>query len=116
MKQVKIVVDEGVANRFKQTCAASDTSMAQVITNFMMGYTNTTKAKRTIVDYTTRKKRRIVVDRIIRQLEEIKLAEELGRDNTPVNLQGTENYERTEELIEILDEAIDILASGWMVP
>ena len=61
-------------------------------------------------DYTTKRKRRAEVARIIGQLELIKAGEERYRDNMPENLQNSAAYEQAEEFIEYLDEALGTLA------
>lgn len=64
-------------------------------------------------NFTTRPNRRIATERLIRQLELIKEAEERYMDNIPGNLQGSVVYEKAESTVSALDEAIELLASAY---
>lgn len=110
--QVKVSVDPSIASAFKGACAASNVSMASVLTQFMAGYANSTMAKKKPQpDYSTKRQRRAAIQKISLQLEQIRSCEEDYRDRIPENLQGSAAYESAEEFVSFLDEAIDALNS-----
>jgi len=110
-KQLKVSVNPSLVSAFKTTCAASQVSMATVLTKLMADYCNTAVSRKPSPDYTTRRRRREAVQAIVRQLEQIKTCEEEYRDRIPENLQGSSVYERADELVSLLEEAIDLLSS-----
>jgi len=114
--QVKVSVEPGIASAFKETCAATNVSMAAVLGEFMASYAKCPVKLKTELDFSTRRRRRAVVKGIIGQLELLKTWEETVLDNTPENLQGSDAYGVTEEAIASLEEAIDALTGFWMVP
>jgi hypothetical protein len=101
-----------VASAFKDACDAKNVSMASVLSEFMAGYSASalTNSKRP-PDYATKRRRRTAITSIVKQLEQIKIAEEQYRDNIPVNLQGSAVYDNAEQSVSWLEEAIDLLAS-----
>ena len=114
LTQVKVSVDHGIAAAFKAACETSNVSMAAELSRFMADYANASVNRRAATDYSTRRKRRAIVKRILIDLEHMKLAEERLRDNAPENLQDAPVYEAAEEYIEALDEAIAQL--GVLLP
>ena len=114
LTQVKVSVDPQIASAFKQACAASNISMAAELARFMADYSNSLVKHKAVPDYTTRRKRRAVVKRIISELGQLKAAEERLLDSAPENLQGSQVYETADEYISIYDDVIDQL--GEMVP
>jgi len=112
--QVKVSVDPQIATAFKEACAASNISMAAVLTRFMADYSNSMAKARDTPGYTTRRKRRAVIKRIIAELERLKAAEQYLVDNAPENLQDAPVYEAADEYISIFGDVIDQL--GVMVP
>ena len=112
-KQVKLTVDTGLALAFKEECLASGVSMAAVLTQFMAEYVKLAPGRKPTPDYTTRRRRVSALKAVTRELEQIKAAEERSRDNTPTNFLDTENYERTEEIIDILEQTLEILMQLW---
>lgn len=111
-KQVKISVDSAIAFAFKDACAASNVSMAALISQFMADYSNTALANRKpSPDYSTKRKRRSTIHKIIRQLEQIRGCEEQYRDNIPENLHNAAVFDSSEEFVSYLDTAIDALES-----
>ena len=110
-KQVKVTIEKDVALAFKEACVASNISMACRLSQFMADYSNTVMKKKPSPDYTTRRKRRAAIKKIIEQLEEIKSFEERYRDNVPENLQGSIVYETAEEYISMMEESIELLSS-----
>jgi len=109
-KQVKITVDAAIAQAFKETCRQCGVSMANVLSCFMAGYSQRA-APVEVKDYTTRKKRRKAIQSIVAELALIKGSEEQYRDRIPGNLQGSSVYEKAEELVSLLDETIEQMAS-----
>jgi len=112
-KQVKVSVDPAIAVAFKDACAAVDASMAAVLSQYMADYSGI-KVERypsSSPDYTTRKKRRRAIHRMVKQLIQIKAYEEEYRDRIPENLQGSSLYDQADELTALLEEVIDSLAT-----
>ena len=114
--QIKVSVDSGIADAFKKMCAASNVSMAAVLGEFMADYSRHPVKSAAVPDYSTRRRRRAAVKRIIGQLELMRVQEEKILGNTPENLQGSDAYEATENAVSSLEEAIDSLIGFWMVP
>jgi len=114
-KQLKISIDPTIASRFKMSCATANTSMAAVLSQFIVEYTNTTVSRKASPDYTTRKRRRKAIQAIVKQLEQIRVCEEDYRDRIPENLQGSMVYDRADELVSVLNEVIDLLDPVCMV-
>ena len=113
LTQVKVSVDHQIAAAFKQACAASNVSMASVLSRFMADYSNGTVKSKAAPGYETRRKRRAAVKGIINDLEQLKAAEERLIDNAPVNLRDAPVYETAEQYISAYDDIIDQL--GEMV-
>jgi hypothetical protein len=88
--------------------------MAAVISWFMVDYYNGKVESKTTPDYSTRRKRRVCVKRIILELERLRAAEEHLIDNAPENLRDAPVYETAEHYVSLYDEVIDQL--GEMVP
>jgi hypothetical protein len=107
--QVKISVAPDVAAAFKAACAASNVSMAEKLSQLMIGYGDTiTKRK---PEYTTRRQRRASLKTISQQLEQIKAAEERYRDAIPENLQGSDVFDNADQCVSSLDEVIELIGS-----
>lgn len=64
-------------------------------------------------DFSTRRKRRVILASTICILEQISLAETAYRDNMPENLQASDAYDTTDDYISSLEEAIDVLRSVY---
>ena len=108
--QIKISVAPELASKFKMTCAKSNVSMASIIARFMADYSNATLKKRApSPDYSTKRKRRLAVQRIIRQLEQIRDFEELYHDKIPENLGNSMVYENADQAVSALEEVIEML-------
>ena len=114
LTQVKVSVDHRTAAAFKQACAASNVSMAAVLSRFMADYSNGTVKSKAAPGYETRRKRRAAVKGIINDLERLKAAEERLIDNAPENLRDALVYETAEQYISAYEDIIDQL--GEMVP
>jgi hypothetical protein len=111
--QIKVSVDPDAAAAFKTACAATGISMAAVLTEFMMKYSDVAKKRKPAPDYSTRRIRRAAVSSIVRQTEQIMAAEERYRDNIPENLQGSVVFEKADECVSLLEEAIELLGSVY---
>jgi len=110
--QVKISVAREVASAFKSSCAAQNVSMTSMLTQFMADCINTAPTKkRSSPDYSTKRKRRAAIRKIIVQLEQIRAFETNYCNNIPDNLQGSVFFDNAEEFIVRLDSAIDELRS-----
>jgi hypothetical protein len=86
--------------------------MAKVLTDYMQKYIESpSKGLETKIEpnLTTRAGRRKQTKLHIEGLEAIKSGEDIYREKIPVNLQNSIVYERAEENISLLDEAIEIL-------
>jgi hypothetical protein len=107
--QVKVSVDPDVAVAFKRECAAANVSMAAVLTGFMTEYSNAAQKHKPAPDYSTRRVRRAAMMRIVRQMEQIMAAEEQYRDNIPENLRGSVVFDKADESVSLLEEALELL-------
>jgi len=108
---VKASVDRDVAAAFKKACEANGVSMNSQLVKFIAEYSNAAIKNIPKPNYSTRRQRRTAVRHFVKQMEEIKAAEEQCRDNIPENLQGSEVYDKAEEYISLLEDAIDQLES-----
>jgi len=115
--QIKISTAPELASSFKSACAAAGVSMASQLTRFMADYSGGTEAVKTRteapVDYSSKRKRRAAVKKIIHQLEQIKEAEERIINNAPKNLQSAPMYETAGETVSALEESIELLESAY---
>jgi hypothetical protein len=85
--------------------------MAAELTQFMADYSNSLVKRKAAPDYTTRRKRRATVKRMISELEQLRAAEEHLLGNAPENLQDAPVYETAVEFISLYDEVIDLLGA-----
>jgi len=108
---IKVSAEPGVAAAFKAACTATGVSMNGKLTQFMSEYGGTAAKPDPKPDYSTRRRRRTAVKRLTEQTEQIRDAEEQCRDNIPENLQRSSVYDRADECVSILDEAIELLKS-----
>lgn len=111
-KQVKVSVSSEIASAFKDVCAATNVSMASRLSQFMSEYSNTTVTKKTTSpDYSTKRRRRVAIHKIIRELEQIKDCEEQYQNKVPENLQNGTFFNGSVEFISCLESAIEALES-----
>jgi hypothetical protein len=111
LTQLKVSVDPAIASAFKAACMSSNVSMVAELSQFMLDYAKCEVKHKAAPDYSTRRKRRVIVKRILHELEEIKLAEECLISNAPENLQEAPIYETAHDYISALEESIDQLSS-----
>jgi hypothetical protein len=112
--QIKVSVAPGIASAFKGACASSGVSMASVLSRFMVEFANCKPEPKAAPEFSTRRKRRSAVSRIVLELEQIKEAEERLAANAPENLQDAPVYETADLYIDALEDAIGSLLA--MVP
>jgi len=111
--QVKISVSPVLAAEFKHACAVADSSMASVLSQFMSEYCNAGAIEKTTRQYSTRGKRRALVKDLVQQLSLIMDAEETYMCNIPDNLQNSSVYDKAEQSVSQLEEAISLLESAY---
>ena len=107
--QIKIATKPTLAMAFKQSCTSSGASITSVLTGFISAYVNEPKQSATHADLSTRGKRRKSIKVVVTQLEQILEAERGYQERIPGNLRSSVYYERSEELISILEEVIENL-------
>jgi len=108
-KQLKITVEAKLAERFKSACITSKESMAGVLTEHMAKYSKSTLGKKRTPSLSTKRQRRAAIEKVAKKLEEIKDCEEKYKERIPENLQRSAVYEASEQWIETLNEAIEML-------
>jgi len=112
--QVKVSVMSEVAKSFKAACKANDSTMVEILSDYMRKYSKVATQKGEYSpNLSSRRQRRAAIQAIIRQLERIRENEDIYRDNIPENLHGGNAYEVAEQSVIILEEAIDILSSVY---
>ena len=112
--QVKVSVKPETANAFKAACMASGESMASVLTRFMGQHSEAVAAKGGYApDLSTRRQRRAATRALTVQLERIRDEEERYLNNIPDNLQGSSVFDRAEQCVSLLNEAIELLESAY---
>ncbi len=114
-RQVKVSVDPNVAVAFQAACEKNGVSMAGVLSTYMAQYSKT-PAKESLPlgrDLSTKRRRRQALGSLIRQLENIRDAQECSKDNIPENLQNTSVYESAEDSIALMEEAIELLGGVY---
>jgi len=109
--QIKVSVKPEIAIAFKNICKSDKLSMAGEITKFTIERSSNipilNKPEKDLLK--TRGGRRNLLNTLIQKLGEIKDAEEQYRDNIPINLQGSINYDAAEQCISEIEEALDVL-------
>jgi hypothetical protein len=117
--QLKVSVDPATAAAFKQACADSGLSFASVIANFMANFASGGLKPMIIAsnppppNLSARKLRRSRTLSIINDLQLVKDAEQLYLDNIPQNLRSSSSFDRAEQTLSDLDQAIDLLISAF---
>lgn len=110
-KQINIAVPPTLAESFRVTCEKNRIPMREALIEFITTYTATAPAprKQSNKGYTERRGRRKSVAAIINQLEMIRDAEDVYKENMPENLKNSSRHEVAEHAVSALDEAIEIL-------
>jgi len=84
--------------------------MASVLSQFMAKYSGIS-LKTNSSSLSTKRQRRVAVDKVIRQLECIKHSEESYRNRIPENLHSSPAFDSADIWISALEEVIDSLDS-----
>jgi hypothetical protein len=113
-EEATIQIEVNLLKEFETACKESGTPMTELLSEYMRDIVTNHKQKglekpKDDPKYSTRGKRRRVINSIIQQLELVREWEERSRDNTPENFRECESYERYEEIIDMLDEVLDII-------
>jgi hypothetical protein len=112
--QVKVSVCPDIALAFKNACACANQTMVAVLSQFMGQYAKTVTVKNGYApDLSSRRQRRAAVRSVIHQLERVRDGEENYRENIPDNLQGSSVFDKAEQCVAILDEALELLESAY---
>ena len=112
--QVKVSVDPEIASSFKKACVSSNISMAAVLSQFMADYSKSLVKQKGKPDYSTRRRRRSAIKKIIEQLEEMKddLIEVLDLPPDTTTEQLVEEIKEVIEELEAADETVvDVTAN-----
>jgi len=109
--QVKVSVDSKIAAAFKTSCISDDISMASVLSQYMAKYSGFSSKSHFSSSLSTKRQRRDAIEKIIRQLENIKGFEESYKDRIPDNLQSSIVFESADQWVSVLEEVIDSLGS-----
>ena len=115
-KQVKVLVDAGIADAFKTACTYAGVSMASELSRFMAEYSKSAvkrKPSSKIEEASTRKKRRQIINYVTHLVELARDGEEAYRWRIPVNLQNSTIYESSEESSSVMDDIIDLLGAVY---
>jgi hypothetical protein len=112
-RQVKISVAPETAAAFKAACASSGESMASAMSQFMLEYSHARAPRKADSDYSSRRKRRAAVKKLVGQLTQIMDAESDYADRIPEGLQGSSVHERAADTISVLGEALEQLESAY---
>jgi len=112
--QVKVSVPFETAAAFKAACVASNTTMTDVIIQFMGKYSGSGVVKGGYSpDLSKRRQRRAAIRSILYQLERVKENEEQYLGNIPENFQGSTAYENAEQCVSTLCEVLELLVSAY---
>ena len=113
--QVKISVRPELAEAFKAICKIRGASVASVLSGYMHEYIAVPAQKEHLKapDYSVRRKRKAAALKCLEVLEQLRDAEELSRDNMPDNLRGSANYERADETVQVLTDAIESIRDAY---
>jgi hypothetical protein len=112
-KQLKISVEPKVAEDFKTACAGVGVSMAGELTRFMRTQSGKLEKQKDMQRMGTRRQRRKATQRIIGELGVVLDNEETYMNSIPDNLQSGSAYESAQETVELLGQAIDLLAEAF---
>ena len=116
-RQLKVSVDQDLAESFKHVCTNAGISMAAELSAFMASRTGVMSESPVKPDkfagYDTKAKRRYHVGCIIAQLESIMGYEDAYKARIPDNLQSGPAYENAELAVDSLEQAIDLLKDAY---
>jgi hypothetical protein len=114
-RQLKISVEDGLANTFKASCAVRGVSMASENSRFMRERSGARVPLRASVpdETSTRRRRRNAVAAIAKRLRDIADAEASYRENIPENLRSGTAYESASAAVDAMEEAIALLDEAF---
>jgi len=115
-KQVKIRVNPEIAKAFAACCKNAGTSVTKELSAFMGAASGSkTNISSDFVKFPagTRKDRRKTVGKTILILSAVREAESRYMENIPENMHGGLSYEKSEESIDSLDQAIALLEEAF---
>ena len=108
--QIKAYINPELASKFKSICKAAGVSVNSVLTQFIANHCAEQTHKKVTADpLSTKKKRRNKLHHLIDELKQIRDTQQNANDNVPDNFRDSEAFEVSEESVEKLDEAIEIL-------
>ena len=112
--QIKVSVKPEIATAFKNFCQNENVSIAGELSKFMADQSKCFTTKKPAKNLlSTRSGRHKLITGILRQLEQIRDAEVQCLSNIPDNLQGSVNYEKAEQSLAEIEEAIDSLGRAY---
>lgn len=114
--QVKVSVKPETAEAFKAACAVNKSSMAGVLTGFMLHYAGVAQnavQKGYFPNLATRRSRKAAMRRIILELGRILDSEGQYMENMPENLRTSPAFDSADECTQIISEALDLLESAY---
>lgn len=113
-KQVKTVAAPETVDAFKTVCAAAGQSVNGAITRYMEASVKGGLGRKPpTLRLATRPQRRMSVRAVLSALRSIRDAEADYAERIPDNLRGGERYEASEQSVDALDEAIDLLDGAY---
>jgi hypothetical protein len=112
--QIKISIKPDLAAKFKALCIADKTTVTAELSKFMANRCDVADRERRRKDLlTTRGGRRKLMALKCQEIEMILNYESEYHSRIPENLQGSVNYEMSEQCIEDIEEALVILERAY---
>jgi len=123
--QIKVSVNPAVAEAFKNACSENGVSMAHTLSSFMAEYANgcdmkavngsSGNSRSSVHGVRTLRQRRVLMTAICHEIEDLISGESICLQNTPDNLQHSEQYTIAEERLASLEEVLDFLGGIYAV-
>ncbi|MCL2121339.1 MAG: hypothetical protein FWH28_03710 [Clostridiales bacterium] len=103
-----------IVESFRIRCNENGVSMANEIVHFMSRECEKEQSSLSpAITHTKKRRRQKALQKVIRQIEEIKTAEEEYRDHIPEDLRYPVRYQASAHSIHAMKEAIDILITVY---
>ena len=115
-RQLKFLVDAGLASAFKSACKKANASMAGELTAHMAEYIlagKPTAVQAPAIRIATRRERRSSLKSIVSALACVRDAEEAYLSRIPESLESGHAYESAESAVAMIDEAISLLEEAF---
>ena len=115
-RQLKFLVDAGLASAFKSACKNAGLSMADELAAHMAEYVRDSKPptlKASPIRIVTRRDRRNAMRSIVAMLDSVKEAESAYMERIPESLTSGPAYEAAESAVGMMDEAISLLEEAF---